>query len=329
MVCSKCHRNGHNARTCSSAPPVALTAAAPPSSPVPASPPPLPVAAPVPLPVSGSDSSPPVRTIKRPVVAKSPIIKQPESAPVSVTVFHPSSLIHDEKNDTNEKDEKQVEEPQETCIPSLELLKRVYNNPQAQHGLSHLYKTSRSECMRNGVCGMEVGMAREKDQCAVLKLFLGGALNLDVNNDLPEDFLVLGDKISSKHSSSKIGSTVKAKWTSEKESVERDIQSMLQADDNYFPHLVLTYIGTGSNTIRVIGISSKHISNTIRTLGRDAFHIPSGNSRGIEYSRKTMALFLSQPYFDITFTYSITDNELNPIERRIHCLRSIGISGFD
>ena len=172
-------------------------------------------------------------------------------------------------------------------------------------------------------------MAREKDQCAVLKLFLGGALNLDVNNDLPEDFLVLGDKISSKHSSSKIGGTVKAKWTSERESVERDIQTMLQADDNYFPHLVLTYINTDSNTIRVLGISSKHIRNTIQTLGRDAFHIPSGNSRGIEYSRKTMALFLSQPYFDITFTYSITEDELNPIERRIHYLRSIGISGFD
>lgn len=271
--------------------------------------------------------------MKRPVVAKSLITEQPNSAPVSaVYVTHPSPLIHDEKNDANEKDEKdekQVEEAKETCIPSLELLKRVYSNPHAQHGLSQLYKTSRSECMRNGVCGMEVGMAREKDQCAVLKLFLGGALNLDVNNDLPEDFLVLGDKVSSKHSSSKIGSTVKAKWTSERESVEKDINAMLEAEDDYFPHLVLTYIDTHTNTIRVIGISSKHISTTIRTLGRNAFHIPSGNSRGIEYSRKTMALFLSRPYFDITFTYSITENELNPIERRIHYLRSIGISGFD
>lgn len=84
MVCSKCHRNGHNARTCSSAPPVALTAAAHPPSPVPAPPPPLPVAAPVPLPVSGSDSSPPVRTIKRPVTARPPVTEQAINVQASV-----------------------------------------------------------------------------------------------------------------------------------------------------------------------------------------------------------------------------------------------------
>jgi len=73
-----------------------------------------------------------------------------------------------------------------TIIEDLETIKSILENKEAQKGLIALYTQSQSECTRNKRCGMEVGMSREKDQGAVLKLFLGSRINLDIDNTLPE-----------------------------------------------------------------------------------------------------------------------------------------------
>ena len=176
---------------------------------------------------------------------------------------------------------------------------------------------------------MEIGISREKDQYAVLKLFLGERIRWCDTNDVPEDFVIGDEKVSSKHSSSKVGTPVKVKWTSESHSVEKDIHDIVHAADTYYPHILLTYMDLKEGHVTVIGISSEQNRNTIKTLGKDAFSIPSGNSRGIEYSRKAMTMLLSSPYFRVDVTHSSLHQVGEPIERRMNLLRSMGVMGFE
>jgi hypothetical protein len=172
---------------------------------------------------------------------------------------------------------------------------------------------------------MEVGMSREKDQGAVLKLFLGSRINLDIDNTLPEDYIIGKSKISSKHSGSKVGSPVKAKWTSADLSVKEAIEGMINAEDSYYPHLLITYLDTHRKKITIICISSEENKNIIKNLKNEAFTIPKGNSRGIEYSKKAMNELLKKIYFKIEISDVDLKNGINPIERRIQLLKSMGI----
>jgi hypothetical protein len=208
----------------------------------------------------------------------------------------------------------------------LELLMKVLENREAQRGLITLYSQSQTECTRNGVCGMEVGMSREKDQGAVLKLFLGEKVNLDIDNTLPEDFIVGKSKISSKHSSGKIGAPVKAKWTSADISVKEAIESLINAPESYYPHLLITYLDSKNNRITIVCISSQKNKEVIKELKMEAFTIPKGNSRGIEYSKKAMVELLKERVFTIEIENADLKGGLNPIQRRINLLKSIGIT---
>ena len=210
-------------------------------------------------------------------------------------------------------------------IEDLETLKSILENKEAQRGLIELYIQSQSECTRNGTCGMEVGMSREKDQGAVLKLFLNDKINLDIDNTLPEDYVVGNSKISSKHSGSKIGLPVKAKWTSADSSVKEAIEQLINAEDSYYPHLLLTYIDNRNKKITIICVSSEENKNIIKSLKNEAFNIPKGNSRGIEYSRKAMNELLKKKYFNIEICDVNLKSGANPIERRIQMLKSMGI----
>lgn len=211
-------------------------------------------------------------------------------------------------------------------IEDLELIRGVYENKKAQRGLVTLYSDSQAECTRNGRCGMEIGMSREKDQGAVLKLFLGDKINLEIDNTLPEDFIVGKEKISSKHSQGKVGLPVKAKWTSADTSVKEAIQAMIDADNSYYPTLLITYLDTKDKKITVICIPSEHNKDVIKTLKQDAFTIPKGNSRGVEYSKKAMAKLFEKIYFRIEILGVDLKGGLDPIERRISLLRGLGIS---
>lgn len=211
-------------------------------------------------------------------------------------------------------------------IDGLDLLKEVIENKEAQRGLIALYSISQAEAKRNGSVGMEVGMFREKDQGAVLKLFLGEKINLDINNTLPEDYVVGSEKISVKHSTGKVGSSVKVKWTSASESVRETVQAIINAEDSYYPHLLITYIDIPNKKLTIICITSENNKNVIKTLKEDAFKIPAGNSRGIEYSKKAMTQLLDNTYFKIEIANADFQNTLSPIERRIALLASMGIN---
>lgn len=210
-------------------------------------------------------------------------------------------------------------------IEDLETLKSILENKEAQRGLIALYTQSQSECTRNGVCGMEIGMSREKDQGAVLKLFLNDKINLDIDNTLPEDYIVGKSKISAKHSANKVGSPVKTKWTSADTSVKEAVKQMINAEDSYYPHLLLTYFDIRNKKITIICISSEETKNIIKRLKNEAFTIPKGNSRGIEYSKKMMNELLRKIYFKIDIYDVDLKSGMNPIERRIQLLKSMGI----
>lgn len=211
-------------------------------------------------------------------------------------------------------------------VEDLELLKNVLQHTEAQRGLITLYSQSQTECTRNGVCGMEVGMSREKDQGAVLKLFLEDKINLDIDNTLPEDYVIGKEKISAKHSGSKVGTPIKAKWTSADISVKEAIDSMIHAEDSYYPHLLITYLDTKNNKITMICILSEDNKNIIKTLQENAFTIPKGNSRGIEYSKKAMTELLQRRYFTIEIDNANLKGGLDPIDRRINLLKSMNIN---
>lgn len=208
----------------------------------------------------------------------------------------------------------------------LKDLEKVLRNKDAQRGLIDLYSQSQAECTRNKTLGMEIGMSREKDQGAVLKHFLGEKINLDIDNTLPEDYIIGKAKISAKHSSNKVGSAVKAKWTSADVSVKEAIDSMINAEDSYYPHLLLTYFDAKNKKITIICISSEENKNVIKRLKYDAFKIPKGNSRGIEYSTAAMKELMKNQVFNIEIENADFTGGMNPIDRRIERLKDIGIN---
>ena len=244
------------------------------------------------------------------------MIKQRDATPVSASTIEAK---------TDVKVEPAVNVEMTSKVEDLETLKNVLENKKAQRGLISLYTQSQSECTRNGACGMEVGMSREKDQGAVLKLFLNDKINLDIDNNLPEDYIVGNSKISAKHSGSKVGATVKVKWTSADTSVKEAIEQMINAEDLYYPHLLLTYLDTRNKKITILCISSEENKKIIKTLKNEAFTIPKGNSRGIEYSKKAMNELLKKIYFRIEIPNVDLKNGVNPIERRIQLLKNMGI----
>jgi hypothetical protein len=211
-------------------------------------------------------------------------------------------------------------------VEALEWMKEVFERPAAQRCLVSLYSDSQSECMRNGTPGMEIGMAREKDQVTVLKMCLKDKVNLCIDNSRVEDCEIGTEKVSIKHTTGKIGAPVKAKWTSADKSVQEAIQAMLEADDSYYPHLLLTYFDTEANRITIVCVSKEQNKATIKELGAAAFNVPKGNSRGIEYSRKAMALMLQRMYFTVHIDNANINGGEDPIERRIKRLQALGLS---
>lgn len=211
-------------------------------------------------------------------------------------------------------------------IDELEAMQEVFERPSAQRCLVKLYSDSQSECKRNGACGMEIGMAREKDQVTVLQMCLGDKVNLCIDNNKVEDVLIGSEKISIKHSSGKVGTAVKAKWTAADTSVQEDIKSMVEAADDYYPHLLITYMDTEKKAIVILCIAKEQVKATIKELGVAAFKVPSGNSRGIEYSPATMKLFLHRRYFAVTIADADVEGGEDPIARRIERLRSLGLN---
>jgi len=211
-------------------------------------------------------------------------------------------------------------------IPGLEGLRSVLSNEVAQRALVSLYADSQAECIRNGRCGMEIGMAREKDQGAVLKLFLGDEINLDLDNALPEDYMIGTEKISAKHSQSSVGGTVKAKWTSADMSVQAAIKDMVEAADDYYPNLLLTYLSVPQKRIVFVCITAEDNRQTIKSLGAKAFKVPTGNSRGIEYSLEAMKILMEKAYFRINVEDADLTSGADPIERRMELLKARGFA---
>jgi hypothetical protein len=209
----------------------------------------------------------------------------------------------------------------------LEKIKTVFQNKEAQNALTLLYTQSQSECMRRGVCGMEIGLSRERDQVAVLKMFLSDDINFDIDNKRPEDFIVGNSKVSIKHCSGKVGKRIKIKWTSSEKSVKSAIDQIINAEDSYYPNLIITYIDIKHRKCTILCVSSDENKKIIKTLKRDAFHIPNGNSRGIEYSNEAMSELLNRVYFKIEINdFDFMNGPgLNPIERRIRVIKESGL----
>jgi hypothetical protein len=61
-------------------------------------------------------------------------------------------------------------------------------------------------------------------------------------------------------------------------------------------------------------------------MKEEAFKIPKGNSRGIEYSTAAMKALMTKKYFTVEITDANVKGGMNPIERRMAMLRDMGIT---
>jgi len=214
-------------------------------------------------------------------------------------------------------------------IPDLDLLKTTLENKNFQKGLLQLYADSQKENTRNCKLGMEVGISRERDLVSVLKYFLPDKINSDVDNALPEDFLLNSLKISVKHKQGAIGSAFKVSWTCADNAVKSTINSMINASDNYYPHLLVAYIENINQKITIICITAEENKNIIKSLKENAFKTiknPKGNTRGIEYSKEAMNKLIKNKYFEVVINNADLTKGKNPIQRRIDVLKSMNIT---
>jgi hypothetical protein len=205
----------------------------------------------------------------------------------------------------------------------MQKLEEVLRSKDAQRALVFLYSQSQLEHTRNGKCGMEIGMAREKDQGAVLKFFLKDSIVLDIDNNLPEDYLIENEKVSAKHCTNVVGTSVKVKWTSASVSVSETIETLINAPDEYYPHLLITYIDVKNKKVTIVCVSAEHNKTVIKTLGHNAFKVQNGNIRGIEYSKQAMKMLLQNKQFSIEIDNADLKGGEDPIERRLNILKTI------
>jgi hypothetical protein len=151
-------------------------------------------------------------------------------------------------------------------------------------------------------------------------MYLGDAINLDLDNQLTEDYRMGAENISAKHSCSKIGAPVKVKWTSADHSVEEAIEALLKLEA--YPHLLLTYLDIKAKRITILCVDAAHHRRTVQAMGKEAFTVPKGNSRGIEYSRPAMKRMLEDVYSGSS-SRATSQGGTDPIERRLMTLRSM------
>jgi single-stranded DNA-specific DHH superfamily exonuclease len=83
--------------------------------------------------------------------------------------------------------------------------------------------------------------------------------------------------------------------------------------------------GIKDKKITIVCISSEHNKHVIKTLQHEAFTVPTGNSRGIEYSKKAMSELLKNKYFTVEIQNADIKGGLDPIERRIQLLQAMGL----
>lgn len=207
----------------------------------------------------------------------------------------------------------------------LDTVQQFFQDRNAMSCLTCLLRISESEYTKNGKLCMEIGMGRERDLCTALMFCLPNMIDLNVDNDCIEDLLIGGEKFSVKFLSNAFGNSPKAKWTSNLETAQDTIKSMVHQvrTGNHAPHMLIVYVDAKEKKFRVVGIASYVYEEVIRTLGYEAFKVINGNSRGIEYSRTTMNLLLSNSYFDETVDNVDLYGGPSPIDRRLDILRSM------
>lgn len=203
-------------------------------------------------------------------------------------------------------------------IAELDRLRTVLETPAAQRDLVSLYSDSQAECKRNGKCGMEIGMSREKDLLAVLSDYIGAEVVTDIDNALVEDFRFNAEKISIKHISDAVGKgSMKVKWTSDAEQATKFLTTMLALEPDHYTHMLIVFIDLKAKRITIVCIAAQQVIEIVRFLGKRAFNSATGtNNRGVDYSKEMMALLIKYNYFTVRIEGVDIATGLDPIARR-------------
>lgn len=203
-------------------------------------------------------------------------------------------------------------------ISEFDMIRDVFNNPNAQQDLIKLYSYSQSEYTRNGKLCMEIGSAREKDLIAVLQKYIGDNLNPYIDNSELEDFVLNNEKFSIKHSSAPFTKcSFKLKWTADSDKAQNTISKFLTCDPKYYTNMILVHIDVISKQITIYGLTIDNIIDQVKIFGDTAFMKKSGtNNRGISFTGTFVKQLLQTPYFQITINDVILDQGLDGIARR-------------
>jgi hypothetical protein len=207
----------------------------------------------------------------------------------------------------------------------MDRIHTTLSEPAAMADLLRLYSMSQAEYTRNGKMTMEIGMSRERDLLAVLKMRLGDDIKVDLDNDLTEDCVVAGVPISIKHVSAAPGKgAVKAKWTSDATQATAYVDKMLKLELADYTDIVIIYIDLATKKITFFGLAAAAVLEGVRLLGRDAFVSRTGtNNRGVEYSPRLLKHLQVAPAFKLEQADVTLASGMDPIQRRIALLRAL------
>jgi hypothetical protein len=209
-----------------------------------------------------------------------------------------------------------------SSIPEIQGLERVLRTESTQLALVELYRRSQSEHARNGKCTMEIGSSREKDLVSVLMLDMGDSVCAEIDNSALEDVRIGTQAFSIKHITGPVGTgSIKAKWTADAEQARTFVTESL-ADGHTHPHILLSYLDVKNRKLTLCCVESGYSTSVIQSLGAEAFKVAAGtNNRGVEYSRRTIQLFLEGCAFCIEVGDIDLLGGLDPYRRRMDEIR--------
>jgi hypothetical protein len=185
---------------------------------------------------------------------------------------------------------------------------------------AYFLRETQAECKRNGHLNQEVGSARENDLKAALKYCLKERCVVDIPNENVEDCVVCENKLSIKHSSSKVGTgSVKAIWTTDQTLAKAYLDKMLTCEPQHFTDMLLSWVEEEAGRVTLVCVTAESIAAAVKKLSVGAFSMPKAdtNPRGVSYSPAMLKEMMATAHFKVVMEGVKLSGGEGPIARRL------------
>lgn len=207
-----------------------------------------------------------------------------------------------------------------TQILRLWELETAVNSPSFKKLYTYYLRETQAECKRNGHLNQEVGSARENDLKAALKYCLTDRCIVDIPNENVEDCVICENKLSIKHSSSKVGTgSVKAIWTTDQTLAKAYLNKMLTCEPQHFTDMLLSWVEEEAERVTLVCVTAEAMAAAVKKLGVAAFSMPKAdtNPRGVSYSPAILKEMMVTAHFKVVMEGVKLSGGEGPIARRL------------